>query len=538
MFLKRVKGGSKNNPIYYFQIAESYRSKDGKPKHKTICTVGRVDEVIRDGTLKRFVESITRHLDDVALLDLEKENIKDVRLLGAVLVIEKAFKDLGLDRKLTSIASERKIRFDLVKAVKLMLINRIRAPSSKLSIMKWKERLYNCEDYEDVQAQHLYRSLDILAEEAEVLKKHTYHGIRPLSLFKPQVSVVYYDLTTLYFESEIADELKCFGYSKDNKADKVQVVLGVVLDEEGLPVTYELYPGSTFEGKTVIGMVRKLRKEYEVERVIFVGDRGLVSKRVLEELERLGCGYVLGARIKKLPEVVKEEIIQSSGWEELTQDLRVKEIRVGDRRLVVYKSQLLEKEERNRRQKVLEWIKDQLMKNPKRLMVKRGYSRYIEVEGADIRLNGEAIEKEARLDGVFGFWCKGEEVGKENAYKVYKQLWRVEEAFRSMKSGLKIRPIYHWTPKRIKGHVAMCYLAFCVCRLLESRLKEAGVTLSLREALEELNRVAAVGLETKKGLLDVRTEVKGVQYELFRALHTKIPSVVLKRPAGARTNQK
>ena len=112
MFLKRVKGGSKNNPIYYFQIAESYRSETG-PKHKTICTVGRVDDVIRNGTLKRFMESISRHLDDVVLLDLEKENIKSAKLLGGVLAIEKAFKDLGLDRKLSKIAAEKRIKFDL-----------------------------------------------------------------------------------------------------------------------------------------------------------------------------------------------------------------------------------------------------------------------------------------------------------------------------------------------------------------------------------------------------------------------------------------
>ena len=530
MFLKRVKGGSKNNPIYYFQIAESYRSETG-PKHKTICTVGRVDDVIRNGTLKRFMESISRHLDDVVLLDLEKENIKSAKLLGGVLAIEKAFKDLGLDRKLSKIAAEKRIKFDLVKAVKLMLINRILAPSSKLSITKWRECLYNAEDYKEIQVQHLYRALDVLSEKEKDLKRHTYKGIRELSLFRPEVSVVYYDLTTLYFESEISDELKCFGYSKDNKADKVQVVLGVVLDEEGMPMTYEIYPGNTFEGSTVVEMIKRLKEEYEVERVIFVGDRGLVSKKALEELERLGCGYVLAARIKRLPDKVKGEIAQDDGWEELTEDLMVKELSIKDRRLVVYKSKALEKEDRKRREEVLEWIKEQILNNPKRLVVKKAYSRYLKVEGAELKFNNKAIEKEAKLDGVFGFWCRGDGVRKEDAYKVYKQLWQVEEAFRSMKSGLKIRPIYHWTPKRIKGHVAMCYLAFCICRLLEKRLKETGLSMSLKEALWELGKVAAVDIETKKGQIRLRTEIKGVRHDLFRALQVKIPGVVLK--AGA-----
>jgi len=444
------------------------------------------------------------------------------------LVIEKAFRELGLDGKLSTIASEKRIKFDLVKAVKLMVINRILAPSSKLSITKWKEGLYNAEEYQEVEVQHLYRALDVLSEKAKDLKKHTYRGIRELSLFKPEVSVVYYDLTTLYFESEISDELKCFGYSKDNKGDKVQVVLGVVLDDEGMPLTYELYPGNTFEGSTVVEMVERLKTEYEVGRVVFVGDRGLVSKGALDELERLGCGYVLAARVKVLPDKVKEEIARVEGWEELTEELKVKELYVKDKRLVVYKSRVLEQEEKKRREEVLEWIKDRLLNNPKRLMVKKAYSKYLEVKGAELRINSEAIEKEARLDGVFGFWCRGDGVRKEDAYKVYKELWRVEEAFRSMKSGLKIRPIYHWTPKRIKGHVAMCYLAFCVCRLLERKLKEAGLHLSFKEAFWELGKVAAVDLETKKGRIQVRTEIKGIRHDLFRVFGVKIPGVVLK----------
>ena len=525
MFMKKVRGGSKNKPHDYLQIAESYRDENGKVRHRTICTLGRLDRLINEGTLKKLIKSMARFLDDTVVLDLEEENIKDAKLLGTVLAVEKGFRELGLDKKLERVAKSRKIQFDLAKAVRLMVINRLIAPKSKLSTDRWKERLYNAKEYKDTKLQHLYRSLDILSEESEGIKKELHN--RQIELFRHSVKVVFYDLTTIYFESEVADELKAFGYSKDNKPDKVQVVLGVVMSEEGLPVTYEVYPGSTFEGKTVVGMIEKLKDEYEIEKIIFVGDRGLVSDRVLEALKEKGYGYVLAARIKKLPEDVRKRITSPEGWQKLTEDLSVKELHINHKRLIVYKSKALEMEDRARRENALEQIKERILSNPKGLMLGRGISRYIEVKGAEISLKLEQIKKEEELDGIFGFWCEGEEVDKENAYKIYKQLWQVEEAFRSMKSNLKIRSIYHWTPKRIKGHITMCYMAFCVYKWMEKKLKEANLDLSVPCALEELDKVKCVEIETDKGLLRARTEIKGLTNQILRALGVKIPSPVL-----------
>lgn len=525
MFIKRVIGGSKNKPREYLQIAESFRDENGKVRHRTICTLGRLDKLINDGTLKRLIKSLSRFLEDTAVMDLEEESIKDAKLLGAVLAVEKGFRELGLDKKLEKVAKSRKIQFDLAKAVRLMLINRIIAPKSKLSTDRWKERLYNADEYEETKLQHLYRSLDVLSEETEGIKRELYN--RQLELFRERVKVVFYDLTTLYFESEVSDELRAFGYSKDNKADRVQVVLGVVMSEGGFPVTYEVYPGNTFEGSTVVGMVEKLKDEYEIERVIFVGDRGLVSNSVLEALKEMGCGYVLAARIKKLPEEVRKKITSPEGWQKLTEDLVVKELYIDNRRLIVYKSKLLEREDKIKRESTLELIKEKILNNPKGLLLGKGLSRYVEVKEAEVSFKIDQIRKEEELDGIFGFWCEGEEINKENAYRIYKQLWQVEEAFRSMKSNLKIRPMYHWTPKRIKGHITMCYMAFCVYKWMEKKLKEAGLEMSVSRALEELDRVKCVEVRTDKGLLRMRTEVNGLANQILRAFGVKIPSPLL-----------
>lgn len=524
MFLKKVKGGSPNRPRWYLQLAVSVRGPKG-PRHKTLCTLGRYEELVHSGELKRLAQRITQFTDDALLVDLAKENLQATRLLGSILGIEKAFRDLQLDRKLEKIAQERKIRFDLVKVVKLMLLQRIVAPGSKLSLLQWRKRLYNHEAYEGIEAQHLYRAMDVLLEEKEKLKEQVYKA--QLELFPPSLNVVFYDLTTLYFESEKEDELRRFGFSKDHKHDRVQVVLGLVLSEEGLPLDYEVFAGDTFEGKTVIGMVERLRERFAIRKVILVGDRGLVSEALLKRLEEMGCGYVVGARIKQLPEKLKEQILQERGWEKLTEDLAVKELEGKGRRLVVYRSRELQEYERQKRAEVVEWLREQLEKNPKRLLSQKGYRKYLVIEGVKMELDLAAIQREERLDGIFGFWCSREGVSKEQAYQVYQELWQIEEAFRSMKSHLKIRPVYHYKPQRVKAHILICYLAFCVMRVLERRLQEAGIGMSLQRALSELEKVSCVEIETPKGLVKVRTRIEGTTYELFRALHIKIPPVLL-----------
>jgi hypothetical protein len=151
--------------------------------------------------------------------------------------------------------------------------------------------------------------------------------------------------------------------------------------------------------------------------VIFVGDKGLVSNKVLEKLEELGCGYVIAARVKKLPESIRNEITKEHGWKPLNDDLSIKELQVKDRRLVVYKSKSLKEEEEKRRQELLEWLKEQILNNPKKLLLRNRYSKYLEVEAGEVKLNLRQIEKEKQLDGVFGFWCSKEGIKAEALVK-------------------------------------------------------------------------------------------------------------------------
>jgi len=264
--------------------------------------------------------------------------------------------------------------------------------------------------------------------------------------------------------------------------------------------------------------------------VIFVGDRGLVSDKTLSKLEELDCGYVIAARLKSLSSKVKDEIASDEGWEELTEDLKVKELYINHRRLVVYKSKELEEEHKRVRMEILDEIKEKMLKSlgGKITPLGRKAKKYLKGE-CKVEFDVEAIREDEKLDGCFGFWCRGKEVTKKDAYRAYRLLWQVEDTFRSMKSHLKVRPMYHWTPKRIKGHVVMCYLAFCVMKALERRLKEAGIDVSIREALEELNEVMAVEVETAKERFVARTEIKGLKNQLLRAFRVKIPKPILEK---------
>jgi len=521
MYIRRTKGGSKKKPIYYLQLVYSYRDKNGKPRQKVLCTLGREDEFINSDMPEKLAKRFAALKNTLIIIDKDKEAIGDTKLLGAILALEAIWKRLGLDKLLAEVKKKYKIKFDLNRAVKLMVLNRITDPKSKLSISRWKRKLYG-DEYKGIKLQHLYRSLDILAEHKDMLQRGLYK--RALSLFKPEVKVVFYDLTTLYFESQNEDELRRYGYSKDNKVDCVQVVLGMILSKDGIPLGYELFEGNKFEGKTVKRVIEKLKREYSIEKLIFVGDKGILSRKVLEEIEKAGYEYIVAAKVKRLGRRYESEIKDLSKYKELSEDVKYRELDVGGRRLIVYYSEKRALRERAIREELIEKLREKLKQGR---VIKSIYRRYLRVEGTKMEIDDEKIKEQESWDGFFGFYTNAKELDARGIISAYKELWRIEDSFRSLKSTLKIRPIYHWTEKRIEGHIMMSFLSFYVLRAMERMVIEAGIEMSPERMIEELDEIRAVEIKTDKRVYIVRTEIKGKRYKILRALGVKIPPFVL-----------
>ena len=522
MFIRRTRGGSKQNPIYYLQLVQSYRDEQGRPRQKVLCTLGREDEIINSDLPEKLAKKFAALKDTLIILDKNEEALGDTKLLGPILALEAVWKKLGLNKLLAKVQKEYEIRFDLNRAVKLMVLNRLVAPKSKLGIDRWKKKLYR-DQFEKIELWHLYRALDILAENRNLLQRDLYE--RTLSLFKPEVKVVFYDLTTLYFESQQEDELRRYGYSKENKTDCVQVVLGMVMSREGLPLGYELFEGNRFEGKTVKRMITKLKEEFAIEKIIFVGDKGILSRRTLEEIEAAGYEYIVAAKVSGLGKKYEKEIKDLENYEELTEDVRYRELEVGGRRLVVCHSRKRAQRDRRMREELLEKLRERIQDSK---VVKPAYRRFLRMKGAKMEIDEGKVERQASWDGYFGFFTNARELEAAEVLAAYKELWQIEESFRCMKSTLKIRPIYHWTRRRIEGHVMMSFLSFYVLRSMEKLLEGSGIHLSPQRLMEELSEIRAVEIRAKQKTYHARTKIEGLRHKILRALGVKIPPFILK----------
>jgi hypothetical protein len=226
------------------------------------------------------------------------------------LVYQRLWQSLALDRCLSEIRKKHpRLRFDLSDTSFLMVVQHLLEPRSKLGTFQHQERYVKLPRLD---LQHLYRSLDILGESKDIIEEHLFFENR--NLLNMTIDVVFYAVTTFSFESVQQDGLRDFGYSKDNKYNEVQVVMGLLIDSEGCPIGYELFNGSTFDGKTMTGALQNLQRRFGIRRVVIVADRGLNSKINLQMIRQAGYGYIVASRIRKLPQKLQEEILEPAGY--------------------------------------------------------------------------------------------------------------------------------------------------------------------------------------------------------------------------------
>ncbi len=518
MFIKKTHSKGKT----YVQIVQSYRDKKGKPKHRVILSLGREDS-IEDGFLEELMKKLTQLSEKLILLDKREQFLGGSLLLGPVLAIESVWKKLGLDTKLAEVQNRYKIEFDLNKAVKLMVLNRLLAPKSKLGVDEWKHRIYG--DFADVQLQHLYRSLDILADNKDFLERELYETSQ--TLFKPEIRLVFYDMTSTYFESVSSDEFRKFGYSKDNKTDCVQVLIGLLVSKDGIPLGYEIFPGNTYEGHTVLAMLNKLAHRFEIEKVVFVADKGILSKKVLAQIEQAGYEYIIAAKLPGLPEKWHEKILDPERYSKIGEGLWTAEMQIDGKRLVLGFSENRAQRDQTMRQQLIKRLTKKLSQNPNETFTKPAYRKYLQMGKIQVEIDEQKIAAQSRWDGFFGFYTNNQKLAPAQVIEAYKLLWQVEDSFRCLKSTIKLRPIFHWTPKRIEGHIMLCFLSFYILRIIQRKLHYAELDITPQKALEKLTEIRAVEIKTDSKIYVARTEITGVNTKILRALSCKIPSAII-----------
>ena len=543
MFIKTTTNSAGQT---YYHLVESYRL-NGKVKHRTLLSLGKAGEDRMD----ELIAAISRHKEILTLLELAKSiDVKDTYILGPLLVLERLFEKSGINPILESIAARHpKLALDLRGIVFTLVAARFVQPGSKLKVFEhWQKRFYPEMVTQDIGLHQLYRTLDLLSAHKDEIEKALFW--RDRDLLSPQVDVILYDLTTLRFESTRTDlgELRQFGYSKERRSDCTQVVLGLLVTPEGIPIGFEVYPGNTFEGKTIKGIVAKLREKFSIRRFIFVGDRGLFSQQNLTELrgENKVGEFIVGMKLAVFKKR-HEEFYDIGRYQWLNDDLAVYETNhEGDRCIITWSRSRAERD-RKSREDVLDKIRKKLSKKKitaKEFVTNTTYQRYVSGlnDNRDFTLNEKAIAQDATRDGYFGVVTNVLDMDAKEIVADYKTLWIVEDAFGEIKGTLRARPVFHWTDPRIVGHLTLCFIAYYCESLMTQALREKKLMLensaidaavikprplTVLEAMSELQEVRAVPVTLRSTTMWVRTDIHGNAHKLFSAIGLKPPPKVL-----------
>ncbi len=349
-------------------------------------------------------------------------------------------------------------------------------PYSKLKTTEFLMRYHGLNWSED----SVYRYMDKLhgkqKEEIQAISfQHT------LKILGGSIKLVFYDVTTLYFEIDLEDELRKTGFSKDGKAQHPQIVLGLLVSENGYPLAYDIFEGNKFEGHTMLPVIESFKAKYEIENLVIVADAGLLSKSNVDALEKSNCEFIIGARLKNESNEIRNQILN---LEFNDNDSHV--IENGSLRLVVsYSSKRARKDEYNRKKglrRLEKLIKSK--KLTKASLNNRGYNKFLSMSGeVTVTLNEEKIQEDQKWDGLKGYLTNSN-LSPTQIITNYGELWKIEKAFRIAKNELKLRPVFHRLQRRIEAHICITFASYKVYKELERQLREKNTQLSPRKAIE------------------------------------------------------
>ena len=421
-------------------------------------------------------QQVMTFIDESQWVDKYVQSHESLSLVGPELILGKIFDEVGFN----------KIQDELFRA---LVLTRVIYPGSKL---KTTEYLYSYKN-ELVDVERIYRYLDKLYhKQRDLVQQISYQ--HTLKILGGQISVVFYDVTTLYFEAERPDELRVAGFSKEGKHQHPQIVLGLLVSSGGYPLAYEIFEGNKFEGHTMLPVIESFKKKYNLDRLVVVADAGLLSASNIQILEQQGYQYILGARIKTESNLVKQKI---QALELKSGSAGVIEKGDGTRLIVSYTDARATKDAYNR-QRGLSKLEKQIKtgKLTKASINNRGYNKYLKMEGSiHIAIDWNKYQQDAQWDGLKGY-TTNTQLSINEVIENYGQLWQIEKAFRISKTDLKIRPIYHRIQRRIEAHICIAFCAYKIYKELERQLKAKQVNWSVEKAIAITKTITLMNIKS------------------------------------------
>jgi transposase len=533
----------------YLQLLRSRRV-NGKTRQELVCSLGRLDLMVADGSLDRLIEGLTRY-SEKQWAQMQAMEGAWQKVYGPVLVFRKLWEQLGLDKLLTELQSQRFMQYPLDEAVFAMVLHRLLDPGSKRATHQWLEGVYRPQ-FEALQLQHLYRALDPLLEIKDQIEESLF--VRNSNLFALNADLVLFDTTLVHFEGKGPDGLADRA-RPGNYPDCVKVLVGLVLTGDGFPIAHHVFPGSTADISAFKAALKDLKQRFNLRRVIIVADRGCVSDELIESLEKKTPGemqidYILGMRMRKNKEV-REAVLKRAGrYHEVSPNLDIKEVKVGAHRYGVCLNPEEEVRDRRVREEIIEHTRQELQsRGAKTFVMPNAIRRYVELTGGELKLKEKVIEEDALFDGKWVLRTNTELPAEELAL-AYKSLWQIERNFRELKSGLEINPVYLRSEDHVRGHIVVCFLALVLEATLIRRMNKEALPGTLfkngsgfsadpeleeakigyRDTLTDLDKVRAVEIRTNQKRWLVRTESSGKAALAFQATGIRLPPLVQAMP--------
>jgi hypothetical protein len=540
----RVKNSGRHQ---YLQIVEN-RREGRKVVQRVISTIGRLDRLHAKGDVENLVRSLAKYSEKVLLvLSGKSDPSAQCKKIGPSLIFERLWKELVIKKVIKRLLGERKFQFDVERAIFLTVLHRLFVSGSDRACDKWR-RDYVIEGIENLSLHHMYRAMAFLGEELADQKDATPFAPRCIkdvieedmfferrNLFSG-FDLVFFDTTSIYFEGAGGQTIGKRGNTKDHRPDLPQMVVGVIIDDDGKPVCCEMWPGNTTDVKTLIPIVDRLRKRFGINRFCVVADRGMISADTMGKLEDpdRDIDYILGARLRKVNEVKRDVLSRAGRYKEVYAEgqrskdpapLKVKEVWVNDNRYIVCINTKQARKDAADRKAIIDALAERIKKGPKNMIGNKGYRKYLKVTPGGITVDEDKIASEARFDGKWVLKTNTDLPTEKVALR-YKELWQVEHVFRDLKSILETRPIYHKVDETIRGHVFCSFLALVLRKELDSRLGKAGHCFEWADVKQDLKALQETVLKDNGKALSVRSECLGTCGNVFQAVGVAVPSTI------------
>jgi hypothetical protein len=542
MFVREKQIG----PYRYVYLVESVRE-GGRTKQRIIKNLGRKEQVAANGDLDRLARSAARLAQRSMILSLLDDGgvpTLATRRIGPALAFERLWRETGCRAVVEELAAERGFGFSLERACFLTVLHRLMVSGSDRSADAWRED-YRIEGTEALALHHLYRAMGWLGEALPAVEQAGRTPFAPRCLkdlveerlferrrdLFSELSLVFMDTTSLYFEGAGGETLGQRGHSKDHRPDLMQMIVAVVMDQQGRPLCCEMWPGNTTDVRVLIPVVDRLGQRFGISRVCVVTDRGMISAKTIAALEARGLEYILGVRERSTKEVrtlVLDDdaplvplVVPRQGRADT--ELEAKAVTLGGRRYIVCRNRAQAIKDAADREAIVANLRQALGRGDKALIGNTGYRRFLKAPQQGFAIDDERIAEDARFDGIFVLRTNTSFDPLQVMLR-YRELQGVEQLFRSAKSLLATRPIFHQCDATIRGHVFCSFLALVLRKELMDRLGAAGHSFEWAELLRDLDRLQEVEVDQDGKRFVLRTPTTGCAGKLFQTLGIALPA--------------